>query len=145
MIKYISYMKSIMLYKSDIDLLPGPLTFYSKGNYWGDNFPILTRIASVIFPCSPASGDVERSNSSKGKVLSPSRQSLFSSTVSSIVLLKGFHREQERRRPTHREKVAKNNFQQFVAFMGNRASSLEGIKKIQRFFILLTVSTKGSV
>jgi hypothetical protein len=135
-----------MLHESDIDLFPCPLTFYSKkGKCGGYNLPIWYQITSVIIPCSPASGDVERSNSSKGKVLSPSRQSLFSSTVSSIVLLKGFHREQERRRPTHREKVAKNNFQQFVAFMGNRASSLEGIKKIQRFFILLTVSTKGSV
>ena len=32
MIKYINYMKSIMLVESDIDLLPSPLNFYSKGN-----------------------------------------------------------------------------------------------------------------
>ena len=102
MFKYISYMKSIMEHESDIDLLPCPLTFYSTGNYGGDNLPILSRIASVIFSCSPASGDVERTNPL---------------TVSSIVFLKGVYKEEERR-PTHREKVAKKNFQKFVAFMG---------------------------
>jgi hypothetical protein len=99
-------MKSIVQDENDIDLLPCPLTFYSTGNYGGDNLPILSRIASVIFPCSPASGDVERTNSSTGKVLSPSRQSLLPSIVISIVFLKGVYKEEERR-PTHREKVAK--------------------------------------
>ena len=117
MLKYINHMKSIMLNESDIELLPCPLTFYSKDNFGGDNLPILSRIAAVIFPCSPASGDVERTNSTAGKVLSPSRQSLKSDTVSSIVFLKGVYREQERR-PTHRENVAKRNFKKFVAFMG---------------------------
>ena len=57
-----------MLHKRDIDLLPCPLTFYSKGNYGGNDLPILSRIAFVIFPCSPASEDVERTNSSAKKV-----------------------------------------------------------------------------
>jgi len=108
MFKYVSYMKSIMRNENDIDTLPCPLTFYSKGNFGGDNIPILSRISSIIFPCSPASGDVERTNSNAGKVLSPSRQSLKPATVSSIVFLKGIYGEQERR-PTHREKVAKNS------------------------------------
>jgi hypothetical protein len=109
-------MKSIMRNENDIDTLPCPLTFYSKGNFGGDNIPILSRISSIIFPCSPASGDVERTNSNAGKVLSPSRQSLKPATVSSIVFLKGIYSEQERR-PTHGEKVAKK-IQKFVAFMG---------------------------
>jgi hypothetical protein len=117
MFKFINYMKSIMLNENDIDTLPCPLTFYSKGNFGGDNLPILSRIASIIFPRSTASGDVERTNSKAGKVLSPSRQSLKPATVSSIVFLKGVYSDQERRL-THREKVAKFFFQKFVAFMG---------------------------
>jgi hypothetical protein len=145
MIKYISYMKSIVQNENDIDLLPCPLTFYSTGNYGGDNLPILSRIASVIFPCSPASGDVERTSSSTGKVLSPSRQSLLPSTVSSIVFLKGVYKEEERR-PTHREKVAKKNFQKFVAFMGKSFFiSRRDKKESADFLILLIVSANGSV
>ena len=144
MIKYISYMKSIILDESDIDLLPCPLTFYSTGNYGGDNLPILSRIASVIFPCSPASGDVERTNSSAGKVLSPSRQSLLSSTVSSIVFLKGVYKEQERR-PTPR-KGSKKKFRNLSLLWENLSSFPEGIKgNHPNFFILLIVSANGSV
>ena len=144
MFKYISYMKSIMEHESDIDLLPCPLTFYSTGNYGGDNLPILSRIASVIFSCSPASGDVERTNSSAGKVLSPSRQSLLSSTVSSIVFLKGVYKEEERR-PAHREKVAKFFFRNLSLLWENLASFPVGIKRnLPIFFILLIVSVNGS-
>jgi len=51
MFKCINYIKSVLLEESDVDLLPCPLTFYSKGkvNYGGDNVSILSRITSVIF------------------------------------------------------------------------------------------------
>ena len=87
------------------DRLPCPLTFYGRGYYGGDNIPISSRIASVTFPfpCSPVSGDAERTNSSAGKVLSQSRQKLLSPTVSSNIFLKGDYSERNRQ-PTHRER-----------------------------------------
>ena len=145
MFKFINYMKSIMLNENDIDTLPCPLTFYSKGNFGGDNLPILSRIASIIFPCSPASGDVERTNSKAGKVLSPSRQSLKPATVSSIVFLKGIYSEHERR-PTHREKLAKKNFRNLLLLWDDLASWLEGIERNQKhILIVLIVFVSGSV
>ena len=136
-------MKSIILDESDIDLLPCPLTFYSEGNYGGDNLPILSRIAFVIFPCSPASGDVERTNSSVGKVLSPSRQILLSSTVSYIVFLKGVYKEEEQR-PTHQKNVAKKTFKNLSLLWENLSSFPEGKKRNQpNFLILLIVSVNG--
>ena len=135
MIKYISYMKSIILDESDIDLLPCPLTFYSKGNYGGDNLPILSRIAFVIFPCSPASGDVERTNSSVGKVLSPSRQSLLSSTVSYIVFLKGVYKEEEQRPTRTPKKCSKKKLSKICRYYGKIFLHFpKGKKGISRIF-----------
>jgi len=119
-----------------------PLTFCSTGNYGGDNFSVLSRIASVIFYCSPALGDVD---SSSGKVLSPSHQFLFSSNSQ-------FHRLSQRgllggRATTNTpRKGSKKTLRNLSLLWGNLASFPEGIKRnLSIFLIILIVSANGSV
>ena len=50
--------------KNDIGNFLYPLVFYSKDNFRDVVITILAQISSLIFLCFPASGDVERTNSS---------------------------------------------------------------------------------
>ena len=115
-LKYIACMKSILLDPDDAQNLPCSLVIWSKGNYFWDNFEILPRIASSVLAMLPSNGDVERTNSKAGNVVSPHRGRLKPEATSELVFLRGIYAEEERKL-SYRERMAKGNFHKFITYM----------------------------
>jgi len=123
--KHVQHMASICLNVDDVKNLPDPLVYYSKGNYGGDYLPVFSRMSASIFAACLTSGDVERTNSTAGNIITPHRCRLNPNRVRDMVFLRGVFAEEEEE-ISSRQKKARLSFNNFVIHMGQ--SCFESIK-----------------